>query len=89
MPEGSTLENLPKPKNSRVRLLALPPTHMAVVRFSGLVWPNTITAKTAALQDFIRKHRLKAAGAPSLAQYNPPWTLWFLRRNEVMIPLAP
>lgn len=89
MPTGSTLENLPKPNNSRVRLLALPPTQMAVVRFSGLVWPSTITARTAALQDFIRKHRLKAAGAPALAQYNPPWTLWFLRRNEMMIPLAP
>lgn len=89
MPEGSTLESLPKPNNPRVRLLALPPGQMAVVRFSGLAWPSTIATKTAALQAFIRKQRLKAAGAPSLAQYNPPWTLWFLRRNEMMVPLAP
>jgi hypothetical protein len=27
-------------------------------------------------------------GPPSLAQYDPPWTLWFMRRNEVMIPVA-
>ncbi len=89
MPEGSTLENLPKPNNARVHLHALPPARMAVVRFSGLVWPSTISEKTLALQGFIRKQHLKETGAPSLAQYNPPWTLWFMRRNEVMIPLAP
>ena len=89
MPEGSTLETLPKPNNARVRLLAQPRTRMAVVRFSGLVWPSTIAARTTALEGFIRSHNLKAIGAASLAQYNPPWTLWFLRRNEVMIPVAP
>lgn len=89
MPEGSTLETLPKPNNARVRLLAQPRTRMAVVRFSGLVWPSTIAAKTTALEAFIRSHNLKVIGAASLAQYNPPWTLWFLRRNEVMIPVAP
>ncbi|MFM9935430.1 MAG: SOUL family heme-binding protein [Novosphingobium sp.] len=89
MPEGSTLEKLPKPNSSRVRLHALPPTRMAVVKFSGLVWPSTISARTAALQDFMKVHHLQVIGAPSLAQYNPPWTLWFMRRNEVMIPIAP
>ena len=89
MPEGSTLENLPKPISSKVRLLAQPRTQMAVVRFSGLIWPSRIAAKTAALEDFVRSHHLKSIGPASLAQYNPPWTLWFLRRNEVMIPVAP
>jgi hypothetical protein len=88
MPEGSTLENLPRPNNARVRLRALAPTRMAVVRFSGLVWPSTISARTAALEGFIHRHNLKVIGAASLAQYNPPWTLWFMRRNEVMIPVA-
>ena len=73
----------------KVRLLAQPRTQMAVVRFSGLIWPSTIAAKTAALEDFVRSHHLKSIGPASLAQYNPPWTLWFLRRNEVMIPVAP
>jgi hypothetical protein len=25
----------------------------------------------------------------TLAQYDPPWTLWFMRRNEVMVPVEP
>jgi len=33
-------------------------------------------------------HQLPVIGPASLARYNPPWTLWFLRRNEVMLPLA-
>jgi len=89
MPEGSTLESLPKPNNPKVQLHALAPTRMAVVRFSGLVWPSTIAAKTAALKGFIRQHNLKASGTPAVAQYNPPWTLCFMRRNEVMIAIAP
>ena len=32
---------------------------------------------------------LRAIGPASLAQYDPPWTLWFMRRNEVMLPVAP
>jgi hypothetical protein len=89
MPEGSTLENLPRPNNPRVHLRALAPTRMAAVRFSGLVWPSTISARTKALERFIQQYNLKTIGPPALAQYNPPWTLWFMRRNEVMIPIAP
>ena len=39
------------------------------------------------LREFIARHQLKAAGSAALARYNPPWTLWFMRRNEVMIPV--
>ena len=88
MPQGSTLETLPKPNNPKVQLRAIPPSRMAVVRFSGLVGQDTVDAKTLALTQFVKAQKLQATGASSLAQYNPPWTLWFMRRNEVMIPVA-
>jgi hypothetical protein len=88
MPRGSSLETLPKPNNVRVRLRALAPARMAVVQFSGLAWQSAVDAQTAALAAFIKAQHLQPVGKPSLAHYNPPWTLWFLRRNEVMIPLA-
>ena len=88
MPRGSTLETLPRPNNPKVQLVAVPPARMAVVKFSGLARQDDVDAKTAALTRFVMAQHLHANGAPSLAQYDPPWTLWFLRRNEVMIPVA-
>ncbi len=89
MPHGSTLETLPRPNNPKVHLHAVAPVRMAAVRFSGLARQDTIAAKTKALWGFIKAHQLRAIGSISLAQYDPPWTLWFLRRNELMIPIAP
>jgi hypothetical protein len=88
MPQGSALETLPTPTNPAVHLRALAPARIAVIRFSGLAWQSAIEAKTAGLAGFIKARHLHAIGSPSLAQYNPPWTLWFMRRNEVLIPVA-
>ena len=87
MPSGYTLESLPKPNNPEVHLASMPPSRVAVVRFSGLINKTVIKQKTEALDAFIDAQKLHAVGPPSLAQYNPPWTLWFLRRNEIMIPV--
>lgn len=89
MPKGSSLATLPRPNNPRVQLKTAPPARMAVVRFSGLARQGSIAAQTAALQGFVTAQQLHAIGPAALAQYDPPWTLWFLRRNEVMIPIAP
>lgn len=88
MPHGSTLETLPKPNNPAVKLRGLAPSRVAVIKFSGLARQDDIDAKTAALSQFVKVQHLQVSGAPSLAQYDPPWTLWFMRRNEVMIPVA-
>jgi len=40
------------------------------------------------LQSFLAAQQLQATGAPAFAEYNSPWTLWFMRRNEVMITVA-
>jgi len=89
MPSSYTLETLPEPNDSRVHLRVAAPARFAVVRFSGLARPDDVTAKTTELTAWIQRRSLRAEGPPSLAQYNPPWTLWFMRRNEVMIPIAP
>ncbi|GAA4030209.1 heme-binding protein [Actimicrobium antarcticum] len=88
MPAGYTLDTLPTPNDPKVHLVTLPPTRFAVVRFSGLAGEDSITEKTAELTAFITSHQLHAIGTASLARYDPPWTPWFMRRNEVMVPLA-
>ncbi len=87
MPKGYSLDRLPKPKNEAVRLRLVPPTRVAVLRFSGLAQADDVQAKALELDGWIRAHNLRATGAVSLSQYDPPWTFWFLRRNEVMIPI--
>jgi hypothetical protein len=87
MPSGYSLDTLPEPKDARVHLRIAPPARFAVVRFSGLASPDDVAAKTAELNLWIEEHHLRSVGAPSLAQYNPPWTLWFMRRNEVLIQI--
>jgi len=88
MPASYTLETLPTPNDTKVRLVSLPPKRLAVVRFSGLVDDNDVEQQTNVLRAFIGQQKLTAVGTPSLARYDPPWTLWFLRRNEVMLEVT-
>lgn len=85
MPHDWTLQTLPIPDDSRVKLHVTKPARFAVLRFSGLARPDDVKAKTGQLMALLKSHDLHAIGTVSLAQYNPPWTLWFMRRNEVMV----
>ena len=89
MPRGATLENLPRPNDAKVHLNSLAAARVAVVRFSGLARQDDVASKTLALSGFVTAQHLRAVSPPSLAQYDPPWTPWFMRRNEMMIPVAP
>jgi effector-binding domain-containing protein len=87
MPASYSLETLPEPNNPQVKLRNVAPARFAVIRFSGYASESSMAAKTAELTAFAKAHNLHTIGPASLAQYNPPWTLWFMRRNEVMIQL--
>ncbi|WP_067104472.1 MULTISPECIES: heme-binding protein [Microbulbifer] len=85
MPSQYTMETLPRPNNQAVTLREIPETNYAVIRFSGLAGEDKIARKTAELIEWMDEKGLEPTGQPELARYNPPWTLPFLRRNEVMI----
>ncbi len=87
MPAEYTLETLPKPNNDAVKLRALKPKKMVVIRFSGSTGDENIAKKTAELQEYVKAQKLRTTGEPVLAFYDPPWTLPFFRRNEVMLEL--
>ncbi len=89
MPAGYTLDTLPKPNDSQVMLSVAPAVRVAVLRFSGWVSDRDFERKRDELERWLAKRDLRAAGPASLAQYNPPWTLGPLRRNEVMLPIEP
>ena len=87
MPSAYTLQMLPEPNDPKVQLRSLPATRFAVLRFSGWALPHSVAAKSAELIAATKAHKLLVSGSITLAQYNPPWTIWFLRRNEVMVPV--
>jgi len=86
MPSEYTLDTLPRPNNPAVRLREIPATNYAVIRFSGFAGEKKVAAKTAELKAWLEGRGIEPLGNPELARYNPPWTLPFFRRNEVMIP---
>lgn len=85
MPSEYTLDTLPKPNNSAVTLREVPGQQVATVRFSGRASKEKTAAKTADLLAWLASKKITPTGKPELARYNPPWTLPFLRRNEVMV----
>ena len=88
MPAGSTLESLPRPNDPAVKLEEIPARRFAVIRFSGLARSRSLARHEQRLEGFLRAKGLKALSAPIDAYYNPPWTLPFLRRNEIMVQIA-
>ena len=86
MPAQYTMATLPIPDDDRVKLREIPALSAAVIRFSGRVDESKIATKTALLREWMGGHGLLAADDARLARYNPPWTLPFLRRNEILIP---
>ena len=88
MPANQTMATLPKPNNEAVKLVNVLGKRFAVIRFSGLAGKDSLSSHTEELKSFINIKKISAlSGAPTYAFYNPPWTLPFLRRNEVMIEL--
>jgi len=88
MPSEYAIDDLPAPNDKRVHLRSLPPTRMAVLKFSGLTGDERVASQTERLEGLLRDHKLTPIGKPSLARYDPPWTLWFMRRNEVMVSVS-
>ena len=87
MPAEYTMETIPKPLNSQVQLRQIPAVKKAVISFSGFYNDQKVAEKTLELEQWMKSKNLQNAGTPNFARYNPPWTLPFMRRNEVMINL--
>ncbi len=87
MPEGLSLETTPEPIDERVIIAEIPERTIAALRFSGR-WSNLIfKKKTKELLAEIENEGLKVVGQVFSMRYNGPFTPWFLRRNEVAIPV--
>ena len=85
MPSKYTMATLPKPNNPAVTLKQIPKKNYAVVRFSGFAGARKVANLTINLENWLKTKNITPKGKAELSRYNPPWTLPFFRRNEVMI----
>ena len=87
MPQEYILDTLPKPNNSQVNIIEVPKEKYAVIVFSGLVRKSSYAEKAELLSNYLKENGLKQQSAIKIARYNPPWTLPFFRRNELMVKI--
>jgi effector-binding domain-containing protein len=88
MPAAYTMETLPVPESPQVMLRQVPGRRMAAVRYSGFWNEKGYLENKAKLEAWIEDNGLNIAGNALWARYNAPFTPWFLRRNEVLIPVV-
>jgi hypothetical protein len=87
MPSEYALDDLPQPLDTRVTLRQVPVRYVAALKYSGTWSQSRYEEKKAVLENHIAKRGLNTVGEPIWARYDPPFMPWFLRRNEVLIPV--
>ena len=88
MPAEYALEDLPEPEDQRVSFREAPAYTAAVIQFSGWASAEKADENWQQLRRFLIAEDIDITGEPTLNQYNPPWTLPFMRRNEIIVPVA-
>lgn len=88
MPAGMTLAEMPLPSNSKVSLRQIPQQLVAASKFRGRWTESEYTRQLAQLKQHLKQYEIVENGPPRFARFDPPWTPWFMRRNEIQIPVA-
>jgi len=89
MPARYALADLPEPTDPRVVLREEPARAMAAVRYRGFWTESRYREHLEKLRAWLAAEGLVESGAPPVwARYDPPFMLWFLRRNEVLIEVS-
>lgn len=87
-PAGYTPATAPEPTDPDVRILEIPVRTLAVLRFSGSRSTTNVARHLSELNGILQGSAWRVAGEPVTLFYDPPWTLPFLRRNEVAVPVT-
>ena len=88
LPKATAESGAPAPRGETVSLGKVPATRYAVFRFSGGRSTENEKAAREKLAAWVRAKKLEPRGEPVFAYFDPPWTPAFLRRNELMQPVA-
>jgi len=87
LPATYTKDSAPTPTDPAVRLVSVPRKKVAALRYLGSWSEQSTDENSQELLEWIETNGLATASAPRAAGYDPPWTIPFLRRNEVLIDI--
>jgi hypothetical protein len=88
MPASYDMGTLPVPDDLLVTLRQVPARRMATIRYSGFWSEKNYQKNKIKLHSWIQKEGLTVNGEPIWARYNAPFVPWFMRRNEILVPVS-
>lgn len=88
MPAEFTLDTLPTPSDPRITVREIPAQLAAARTFTGRWSERIYLEQLATLHSALSQAGLAMIGHPRFARFDPPWTPWFLRHNEVVQPVT-
>jgi hypothetical protein len=86
LPAKYTQDSAPTPIDGRVKLVTVPSETIATLRFSGS--GSDFAERQSELITVLSVSRWRPAGAPYALNYDAPFTLSFLRRNEAAVAVV-
>ncbi len=87
MPASMSLSQLPSSSDQSLSFAQQPGGRFAAVSFAGLASQTLFDSKANWLRQQLSDRQIEASGQAIYARYDGPWTPFFLRHNEVLIPL--
>jgi len=88
MPDSEPFETLPAPTDRQITLRRVPARRVAALSYSGRYGREIPAKKRQELLTYVRAAGLLPIGEVTFAGYDAPWTLPWLRRNEVQVELS-
>lgn len=89
MPAGMSAEEFPQPKNGELTIRDVPAHLAGTITWSGSWKYSEVEKRAAEMGKQLTELGYRVSGEPRWARYDPPWKPWFLRRNEVIVPIEP
>jgi len=87
MPAGSKASDLTQPSDSQVTIRVAPAHRAAATTWSGFWKYSEVKKRCDAMLEQLAEIGYEAVDEPRWARYDPPWKPWFMRRQEVIIPV--
>jgi len=88
MPAEYSMDTIPTPSDPDVNIRAIPTHRVAAIRFSGRWTATNYDKHLAELITWVESRSFEVSGEPVWARYNAPFTPWFMRRNEILVPVT-